>query len=265
MGFWSSLWSFFTSASNWSGSDGIAHRLALQVELSMIVLIISGVIGVGVGFALGYFGRGALVAVNAANAARAVPSLALLTLLAIWPVVGLRLGGMLTASITLVALAVPPILTNAYVGMREVDPDVREAALANGMGRWQRFWRAEVPLALPLAVAGLRTAAVEVVATSTLAAYVTVNDLGEYIFAGLSTQNSVETVAGAVLVAALSLLADAMVLLASRAVVPAPLRPRVGGERLSVRDRGRGRSVIEHYATFQRPKGPVAHKAPFNE
>lgn len=232
MGFWSSLWSFFTTSSNWSGSDGIVDRLALQVELSVIVLMISGVIGIGLGFTLGYFRRGALVAVNAANAARAVPSLALLTLLAIWPVVGLRLGGMLTASITLTALAIPPILTNAYVGMREVDPDVREAALAAGMGPWQRFLRAEVPLALPLAVAGLRTAAVEVVATSTLAAYVTVNDLGEYIFAGLSTQDGVKTVAGAVLVAALSLLADVLVLSASRAFVPAPLRPRLRSARL---------------------------------
>jgi osmoprotectant transport system permease protein len=206
--------------------------LVLQVELSAIVLTVSGVIGIGLGFALGYFRRGALVAVNAANAARAVPSLALLTLLAIWPVVGLRFGGMLTAGITLAALAIPPILTNAYVGMREVDPEVREAAIAAGMGPWQRFLRAEVPLALPLAVAGLRTAAVEVVATSTLAAYVTVNDLGEYIFSGLSTQNSVETVAGAVLVAVLSLLADALVLFASRAIVPAPLRPHVKSARL---------------------------------
>lgn len=232
MGFWSSLWSFFTTASNWSGSDGIGDRLSLQVELSAIVLTVSGVIGIGLGFALGYFRRGSLVAVNAANAARAVPSLALLTLLAIWPVVGLRFGGMLTAGITLAALAIPPILTNAYVGMREVDPEVREAAIAAGMGPWQRFLRAEVPLALPLAVAGLRTAAVEVVATSTLAAYVTVNDLGEYIFSGLSTQNSVETVAGAVLVAVLSLLADALVLLASRAIVPIPLRPRLKSARL---------------------------------
>lgn len=232
MGFWSSLWTFFTTASNWNGSDGIVDRLALQMELSVIVLAISGAIGIGLGFTLGYFRRGALVAVNAANAARAVPSLALLTLLAIWPVVGLRLGGMLTASITLTALAIPPILTNAYVGMREVDPDVREAALAVGMGRWQRFLRAEVPLALPFAIAGLRTAAVEVVATSTLAAYVTVNDLGEYIFAGLSTQNSTETVAGAVLVAVLSLLADASVLLISRAIVPAPLRPRLRNARI---------------------------------
>lgn len=227
MGFWSLLWAFFTTAASWSGDDGIVHRLVVQVELSAVVLAVSALVGVGIGFLLGHLGRGALLAVNSANAARAVPSLALLTLLAIWPAIGLRFGGLLTAGITLAALAVPPILTNAYVGMREVDPDVREAARASGMGGWQRFWQAEVPLALPLAVAGLRTAAVEVVATSTLAAYVTVNDLGEYIFAGLSTENSVETVAGALLVAALSLLADALVLGTSRPLVPAPLRPRL--------------------------------------
>lgn len=242
MAFWSSLWSFLTTAANWSGADGIGHRLVVQVELSAIVLAVSAGFGMTAGFLLGYFRRGALLSVNAANAARAVPSLALLSLLAIWPAVGLRFGGLLTAGITLSALAIPPILTNAYVGMREVDPDVREAARASGMGRWQRFWQAEVPLALPLAVAGLRTAAVEVVATSTLAAYVTVNDLGEYIFAGLSTENSVETVAGALLVALLSLLADGLVLAASRAVIPAPLRPRTARGRLPGR-RPAGRLV----------------------
>ncbi|MDA8297381.1 MAG: ABC transporter permease subunit [Actinomycetota bacterium] len=224
MGFWSGLWAFFTTAANWSGPDGIWARLVVQVELSALVVAVAAVVGIGIGFTLGHFGRGGVVALNASNAARAIPSLALLTLLAIWPVVGLRNGGEAAAALTLIALALPPILTNAYVGMREVSPDVREAARASGMTRWQRLWRAEVPLALPLAVAGLRTAAVEVVATSTLAAYVTVNDLGEYIFAGLSTQNSVETVAGAILVALLSLLADLAVLGLSRLVIPEPLR-----------------------------------------
>lgn len=224
MSFWSGLWAFFTTAANWSGADGIWARLVVQVELSAVVVAVAAVVGIGVGFTLGHFGRGGVVALNASNAARAIPSLALLTLLAIWPVVGLRNGGEAAAALTLIALALPPILTNAYVGMREVSPDVREAARASGMTRWQRLWRAEVPLALPLAVAGLRTAAVEVVATSTLAAYVTVNDLGEYIFAGLSTQNSVETVAGAILVALLSLLADLAVLGLSRLVIPEPLR-----------------------------------------
>lgn len=225
MSFWPALWSFFTTAANWSGSDGILERVGRQVELSAVVVAVAGAVGVGLGFLLGHLGRGSFLAVNSANAARAVPSLALLTLLAMVSFPGLRDGGSLTAGITLAALAVPPILTNAYVGMREVPAEVREAARAMGMGPWQRFRRAQVPLALPLAVAGLRTATVEVVATSTLAAYVTFNDLGEYIFAGLSTENTVEVVAGAILVALLALLADLLLVLLARLVLPAPLRP----------------------------------------
>lgn len=227
MSFWSGLWAFFTTGANWSGSDGIATRVVVQVELCAAVLVVVAVIGCGVGFALGHFGRGGVVFLNAANAARAVPSLALLTLLAIYPPIGLKFNGMLTAGLTLAALGIPPVLTNAYTGMLEVDADVREAARASGMSRWQRFSRVEVPLALPLALAGMRVAAVEVVATSTLAAYVTVNDLGEYIFAGLATQNSVETVGGALLVAVLSLLADLLILGLGLLVLPEPLRTRL--------------------------------------
>ena len=120
-------------------------------------------------------------------------------LLATIPAIGLNDGGFPTAFITLFALAVPPIVTNSYVGIREVDPDIREAARASGMTGWQRFFKVELPLALPLAVAGVRTAAVEVVATATLAAYVTFNDLGEFIFAGLSVNDAVEAFGGAVL------------------------------------------------------------------
>lgn len=224
MSFWSGLWSFFATGSSWTGSDGILQRVLLQVELSAAVVAGSGLLGVGIGFLLGHLGKGGFLAVNAANSARAVPSLALLTILAIQPFPGLQLGGALTAGITLTALAIPPILTNSYVGMRQVPPEVRESARAAGMSSWQRFWRAQVPLALPLALAGLRTAAVEVVATSTLAAYVTFNDLGEYIFAGLSTQDTVEVVAGALLVALLALLADLCVLALARLVLPVPLR-----------------------------------------
>lgn len=225
MGFWSGLWAFFTTASSWSGADGIGERLAVQAELCVVVLVVVALVGGAVGFGLGHLGRGGLVVVNLANAARAVPSLALLTLLALEPSIGLRAGGLLTAAITLAALGIPPVLTNAYVGLRDVDADVREAARASGMTRLQRFWHVEVPLALPLALAGLRVAAVEVVATSTLAAYVTVNDLGEYIFSGLATQNSVETVGGALLVALLALAFDGVVVVLGGSMLPGPLRP----------------------------------------
>ena len=209
---------------NWGGPDGFWVRSLNQVELSVAVVAAAAFVGIGVGVVLGHTGRGGFVAVNTANAARAVPSLALLTLLAIQPSIGLKANGFLASFIALVALAVPPILTNAYVGVRSVDADVRSAARAMGMTAGQVLRRVEVPLALPLVMAGLRTAAVEVVATATLAAFVSYADLGTYIFAGLNTQNHVQTFAGGFMVAVLALITDLALAAAQRAVTPAGLR-----------------------------------------
>ncbi|HUY23410.1 MAG TPA: ABC transporter permease [Acidimicrobiales bacterium] len=211
-------------SANWGGPDGIWVRSVNQLELSAVVIVAAVVVGVGLGLVLGHSGRGGFVAVNAANAARAVPSLALLTLLAIQPAIALKGHGFLASFLALFALAVPPILTNAYVGVRDVDADVRSAARAVGMTASQVLRRVEAPLALPLVMAGVRTAAVEVVATSTLAAYVSFNDLGSIIFAGLNTQNHVQTFAGGLLVAVLALATDLVLAAAQRALTPAGLR-----------------------------------------
>jgi osmoprotectant transport system permease protein len=245
MHFLSQVFAFLTSRANWEGTDGALVRLGLQAELSAAVIAAAAVVGVAAGFALGFGARGGLIAVNAANAARAVPSVTLLTLLATLPAIGLTAGGFTTAFITLFALAVPPILTNSYVGMREVDADVIEAAKGVGMTGWQRFWQVEFRLALPLAVAGIRTAAVEVVATATLAAYVTFNDLGEFIFAGLSINNTVEAFAGAVLVALLAGFTDLLLLAAFRLAIPKPLRLQAG----YARERSRG--VLQSALSFR--------------
>jgi osmoprotectant transport system permease protein len=204
MTFFGSAAQWLTSSANWSGPDGIVVRAIAQVELSGAVIIAAIVVGVGIGFALGHNGRGGFFAVNAANAARAIPSLALLTLLVAWPAISTKGSGFYASFFALVALAIPPILTNSYVAIREVDADTIEAAKASGMSPWQTFLHVEAPLAIPLALAGVRTAAVEVVATSTLAAYVTFNDLGEFIFAGLSTNDVAESFSGALLVAVLA-------------------------------------------------------------
>lgn len=224
MSFLSHVVSFLTTRANWSGTDGILVRLAMQAELAGAVVLAAGVVGMAGGFLLGRRGRAGFLAVNASNAARAVPSLALLVLLAIFPPIGLNDGGLPTAFLTLFALAIPPVLTNSYVGMRGIDSDVREAARATGMGSWRRFSRIEVPLALPLAIAGLRTAAVEVVATSTLAAYVTFNDLGSYVFAGIAQNNAVETFSGALLVALLAEGTDLVLAGCYKLVTPKALR-----------------------------------------
>ena len=127
---------------------------------------------------------------------------------------------------------VPPVLTNAYVGVRDVDPAVRSAALAMGMRRGQLFRQVELPLALPLIMAGIRTAAVEVVATATLAAYVGYSDLGNYIFEGLATRDGVETFSGALLVALLALAVDTALAAAARAVTPEGTRASTWAVRL---------------------------------
>jgi osmoprotectant transport system permease protein len=173
------------------------------------------------------------VAVNAANAARAVPSLALLTLFAIVPWISLRWNGFLAAFLALVVLAIPPVLTNTYVGMREVDNDVREAAKAMGLTGGSVLFKVELPLAAPFIMAGVRTAAIEVVATSTLAAYVSFSDLGTPIIAGLNTNDTVEAFAGALLVGLLAAVVAVGLGLVQRAVTPASQRNLRPGRELS--------------------------------
>ena len=220
MHFFVAVWHWYTTASNWEGQGGIPERALAQLELSGLVVVAASVLGIGFGYLLGHSGHGGFLAVNAANAARAVPSLALLTLLVSWPLISLKGGGFYASFFALLALAIPPVLTNAYIGMREVDVDLLEAATSLGMSSWQRFFRVEAPLAAPLALAGLRTASVEVVATSTLAAYVSYNDLGGFIFTGLNTNNPVESFCGALLVALLAGLTDVVLNVTSRRLAP---------------------------------------------
>ncbi len=235
MSFVDRLFHWFTSSANWSGSNGIPELFWRQLELSAVVVVTALIIGGSLGVVLGHTGRGGLVAVNAANAFRAVPTLALLTLLAIQPSISLKWGGFLASWIALTALAIPPILTNTFVGMREVDADVREAAKAVGLTGAQVLRRVEAPLAAPFVMAGVRTAAIEVVATSTLAAFVSYSDLGTYVISGLDTQNTVLSVAGALLVGIMAGLVALSLGLVTRAVTPIPLRSRVGARSRAAR------------------------------
>lgn len=215
---------YLTTWSNWEGSGyntGLFTQLKEQLELSAVAVVVASLTGVSLGAWLGHRGRGGFLAVNGSNAARAIPSLALLTLLAIQPVfANASLGYLAVAVITMWALAVPPVLTNAYTGVREVQAPVRSAAEAMGMSGPQVLYKVELPLAMPLIMAGVRTAAVEIVATATLAAYVGVNDLGSAIFQGLNTQDDAEAFSGALLVAVLALLVDQLLAWAGRAFVP---------------------------------------------
>jgi osmoprotectant transport system permease protein len=221
--------SYFGDGANWTGAEGIPMLFLRQFYLSAAVVATATAIGGGLGLFMGHTGRGSLVAVNAANAFRAVPTLALLTLLVIWQPVGLRWNGFLAAFLALIVLAIPPILTNTYVGIREVDADVTDAARAMGLTGRQVLGRVELPLGLPFIVAGIRTASIEVVATSTLAAETFYSDLGTPIFAGLNTQDTVEAFCGSLLVALMAALVAVALAGLLRLVTPPGMKaPRRG-------------------------------------
>ena len=215
---------WLTQSAHWHGATGIPYLFVHQLELSGAVVAAAFCIGGGAGMALGHYGRGGLVAVNAANAARAVPTLALLTIFAIVPSISLSWGGFLASFLALVVLAIPPILTNTYVGVRGVDAEVRDAAAGMGMTGPQTLARVEAPLALPLVMAGVRTASIEVVATSTLAAYVSYSDLGTYVIAGLDTNDTVEAFCGALLVAVTAGVVALVLAQVERALMPRPFQ-----------------------------------------
>lgn len=195
---------WLTDPANWQGPAGIGARLVEHLALSAASLAIACVVALPVGLWLGHVGRGQLVVINVANAGRAVPTYALLVLLAIGP---LGLGTVSTV-VALVLFAIPPILTNAYAGVRGVDPEVVDAARGMGLAGGQVLRRVELPLAVPLIVTGVRLSAVQVIATATIAALVAGGGLGRIITAGFATQNIPELLAGALLVATLALLVE---------------------------------------------------------
>jgi osmoprotectant transport system permease protein len=175
------LWAWLNEAARWQGANGIPIRVWEHLGYSIGATLVAMAIALPLAFWIGHTGRGGLVAVNVANIGRAVPTFGLI--LAAFVLFGLNL---IPVYIALVLMAIPPILTNGYVGIREVDPEVREAAEGMGMTEWQVLWRVEIPVALPLIMTGIRTSAVQVVATATLAAFVGLGGLGRYIIDGLA-------------------------------------------------------------------------------
>ena len=219
MSFFSYAWDWVTQSANWHGSGGIPQQILAHLGYSALPLLIAALIGIPAGVAIGHTGRGAVVVVNLANAWRAIPTLGLLTLLAVY------LGfSFLTWLLPLVVLAIPPILVNAYEGVAGVDPGVRDAATGAGMTPWQQVTRVEVPMAMPLILVGLRTGAIFVVATATIAAYIGLGGLGRFIIDGLDSYQYGPVAGGALLVVILAVLVLAFFAGLSRLVVPAGLR-----------------------------------------
>ena len=217
-----SVWSYLTTAASWQGEDGIIHRLWEHVWLSGVSVLLACLLALPLGIGLGHLGRGGTVAINLANVGRAIPTLGVLILFAVSPL-GLTTG---TLIVTLVLFAVPPILANAYVGVATVDRDAKESARGMGMSGSQVLRRVEIPLALPLIAAGIRTSALQVVATATLAGYAGSGTLGQIVFRGFNINLNYLVVGGAILVAALALVTEVLLGMLQRAVTPAGLRVR---------------------------------------
>lgn len=196
MEFLADAMAWFADPGNWQGANGVPARLLEHLYYSGVATLVALAIALPIGLASGHTGRGGALAINVANVGRALPTFGLIILAVI--VMGL---GDLPIFIALVAFAVPPVLTNSYAGIRAVDPDVRDAAEGVGMTGWQVLWRVELPVALPLILAGVRTAAVQVVATATLAAYAGSGGLGRYIVNGFAVRDFPQIFAGALLVA----------------------------------------------------------------
>jgi osmoprotectant transport system permease protein len=195
-------------AANWSGTAGIPHRMFEHVRISLVTVLAAALIAIPVGMAIGHTGKGRFMVVTLSNIGRAIPSFAILGL-ALPIALKLNLGlGFWPTFIALFALAIPPILTNTYVGVAGVDRDLVEAARGMGMADGEILRRLEVRLAAPVIMVGLRTASVEVVATATLAALVAGGGLGRYIIDGFAVRDDARILGGAILVAILAIFTE---------------------------------------------------------
>src|SRR6267143_3061438 len=219
MAFLGGVWRWFSDPAHWSGPDGLPQRLIEHIQLSAESVAIGALIALPIGVALGHYGRFGNLAINISNVGRAIPSFGILVIA--FQIFGL---GDFPIVLSLTALAIPPMVTNSYVALREVDADVKDAARGMGYRELAQVLRVELPLAVPLIMAGVRTSAVQVVATATLAALIAGGGLGRYIVDGLATQDYVKTAAGAVLVAALALATELSLSGVQRLLVPRGIR-----------------------------------------
>jgi osmoprotectant transport system permease protein len=220
---------WFADSANWTGRDAIPVRLGEHVLLSGVSLLAGILIAWPVGLAIGHTGRWAGVVVALTNIGRAVPSVGVLGIaysltLPLIVAADLRGIGNIPTLIALTALALPPIVLNAYAGIRGVEADTVEAARGMGMSEAQILRRVELPIALPVIVAGMRTASLQVIATATLGAVISAGGLGQYIVVGFALRDLPRTFAGSLLVIALIGVSEVLFALAQRAAVSPGLR-----------------------------------------
>ena len=216
---------WFSDGSNWSGKRGVVRQLSEHVRMAGVATIAACILALPGAVWLGHKRRFGTIAVNVSNIGRAIPSFAILVIgterfgLLEYPVIG-----SFTTFLALLALAIPPLVTNAYVAVAEVPDDLRDAARGMGMSELDLLRRVELPVATPLLMAGVRTAAVQVVATATIAAFVGAGGLGRFIIDGRAVNDQAQIFAGALLVALLSLATEGGLALVQSLVTPRGLR-----------------------------------------
>jgi len=237
-GFFAEVVEWFSDPVNWQGSTGIPTRIGEHLLLSAIPLAIASAIALPAAMYVGHTRRFEVAIVTAANIGRAIPSYALLVIMVI--LTGLGNEPIIVA---LTLLAIPPILTNGYVAIQSVDADTIEAARGMGLTGRQVLFGIELPLGAPLIVAGLRIAALQIVATAGLAALVAGGGLGRFIVDGLAVRNFPRVFSGAVLVALLAGLTDGAFTLLQRWATP----------RHGARPKRRGLSVEQAPVPLIRP------------
>jgi osmoprotectant transport system permease protein len=231
--FLSEVASFFGDSANWQGDEGIPTLFREHLQLTVVSVTAAVLVAVPIGILLGHVRTGGAVAINVFNIGRALPALALLILAVQWFGIGEPTGVLtplhsIPAFIAMFALAIPPILANTYVGFASVDDDLREASKGMGMNGRQMIRRVEIPMAMPLIMAGIRTAAVAVIATATLAAYVDAGGLGRYIVDGFRVQDNVKVFVGGLLVAVLAIGVELVLAGAERGLSSPGLRAQTG-------------------------------------
>jgi osmoprotectant transport system permease protein len=214
-GFFTQVVEWFADPANWSGPTGIPARLAEHVQIAAISVALSALVALPVGMLIGHRRRYEFLVVSVANLGRAIPSFGLLLSFVILFGIGDE-----PIILAMVLLAIPPILINTYVGIQGVDADTLEAARGMGMSEMGVLARIEVPLATPVIVAGLRIAAVQVVATATLAAVAAGGGLGRFIVDGFAAGDRPQVFAGAVLVALLAIVTELAFEILQRLLAP---------------------------------------------
>jgi osmoprotectant transport system permease protein len=212
---------YLSSDAAWSGNRGLPALTWAHIKLSVLSVVAAAVIAIPPAVVLGHVRRGGLLAVSIVNIGRALPTFAIIVLILPF---SLRYGfglGFWPTLLALLLLAIPPIFTNTYTGVRDVPPDAVEAARGMGMRAGELMRKVEVPVAWPLIITGLRVSAVQVIATATLGALVGYRNLGTPIITGFAQPSERGALlAAAIAVILLALLTDAAFALAERRLVP---------------------------------------------